>query len=94
MTFTRTSDTTAEYTSQRGVRYRLWQSLESDSKAWAIAAYVTDLQPTYYAVPGVPGVLGFEVRRGLDGEVVGYAENLGDAAWPVEADLIKRGAQL
>jgi hypothetical protein len=38
----------------------------------------------------VPGVLGYEIRRGREGNAIGYAENLGDIACPVDADLIER----
>jgi hypothetical protein len=98
--FTRISLTEAAYQSDRGVRYRLlWAS--SDPVCWMVIPDLSVPQPTYYAIAGQPGVYGLEIRRGNsdslyggDGEVVGWAENLSDAARPVEFDLVSRGVDL
>jgi hypothetical protein len=99
--FTRTSDTEAAYQSDRGVRYRLIAAAPGFTATWMIIADVIPPQPTYYAIPGQPGVYGLEIRRGNsdslyggDGEIVGWAENLADAARPVEIDLLMRGVEL
>jgi hypothetical protein len=103
--FARTSETEAAYDSTRGIHYRLLaQSADGDS-VWLIIPEMTPAQPTYYAIPNtaVAGAdwYGFAICRGSaddvyggDGEVVGWAENLSDAARPVEHDLVNRGVTL
>lgn len=90
MSFTRTSEAEAECVSRRGITYRLLAPDPDGSGTWMIIPAVEPAQPAYYAVPGVPGVLGYEIRRAREGEAIGHAENLGDAAWPVEEDLIRQ----
>jgi hypothetical protein len=90
MSFTRISTTEASYASARGTSYRLLALTEDGKGVWMIIADVQPPQPTFYAVPGVPGVLGYEIRRDREGNAIGYAENLGDIACPVDADLIER----
>jgi hypothetical protein len=89
MSFTRISDTEAAYASARGTSYRLLASPGMPG-AWMVIPDVSPPQPTYYAIPQYDA-FGFDIRRGADGEVVGYGMNLADAAWAVERDLIARG---
>jgi hypothetical protein len=96
MGFTRTSKTEGAYRSTKtGASYRLLATQPDGEGTWmVIADSATSPQPTHYAVRQSDGY-GREVRRGArDGELVGYAENLADMAWPVERDLIKRGISL
>jgi hypothetical protein len=91
MSFTRISDTEAAYVSNRGTHYRLLALTTDGEGEWMVIPDVSPPQPTFYAVPQ-QDFYGLEIRRGApDGELVGYSENLSDAAWPVEHDLINRG---
>jgi hypothetical protein len=87
--FNRESDTAATWTSRHGM-YRMLASLDVPG-AWMITPFVelTGAIPTYHAIPTDHYI--YEIRCGLDGDVVGHAENLSDMAWPVEAHLIASG---
>jgi hypothetical protein len=87
--FIRISETEAAYASARGTSYRLLASPGTPG-AWMIIPDVSPAEPTFYAVPQADAY-GFEIRRGADGEVIGYGMNLSDIARPVEMDLIFRG---
>ena len=97
--FTRISWAEAAYVSDGRVSYRLL-AVTPDNCCWIIVPNVSEPQPSYY-VTCPDGSFTYEVRRGTpgsayggDGELVGYAQNLMDATWPVEDDLIKRGVDL
>lgn len=87
--FTRVSDTEGAYEGSR-CSFRVL-ACPGTTGTWMVVPDTPDaVQPTFYAVPAA-GVIGFEVRRGEPGGLlVGYAENLGSVAWPVEHYLIRQ----
>jgi hypothetical protein len=91
MTFTRISETEAAYVSSRGTSYRML-SCPDGSGTWMVIPDVVPAQPTFFAVPQ-KNFSGYEIRASRDGDVIlGYAMNLGDAAWPVEEELVRQAA--
>jgi len=101
--FTRISETEAAYDSVRGIHYRLLAQSPDGEGVWLVIAEVAPPQPTFYAIPNTAVAdadwYGYAICRGSpddevyggDGQIVGWSENLSDAARPVEHDLISRG---